>query len=198
MHMRARSFIPVLVLAACDSAKIDNKVIDVAPVPPIEQAAVSATPPPVPWRPCAEDRSSTAYDGNRWWGELTLCSGDLRIHLTMESTDLSGPNLTTRAQTATCSTVDKATVGESMTPSYFRLSHSKQLRRAKDVIRETVRKIAPECGGPFNADALLHERFDKRFAEFADKYWRYLSRAELEKVLSQREREAKRSQAAKQ
>lgn len=179
-----------LVLVGCDGpnrTELDEGVIvEVEPLAPQELS----TQEPAAWEPCpADSENADAYFGNHWWGELTLCAGEIRVRLRADSIDLGGPVLNAEVETKDCFRPERAAaIGDNVDPSFFRKRPSQQMAEVKDLVRRTVREVKPACGGPYYAEALFDETFPARFAAFADAYWRSIPSKELTAALLRQQR----------
>ena len=122
------------------------------------------------WTKCPSTREM-AYFGNRWWGELEVCAGDVRVALRAESEDLGGPTLTAIPRTAACPVEGKVMKLVEVADGFFTLSAKEQETAARDAISLAVRGIPDRCGGPYDPDPLLAGDFSRRFEEFGQKYW---------------------------
>ncbi|WP_428028276.1 hypothetical protein, partial [Altererythrobacter sp.] len=176
------SFLVLFLTAGCEvksSATPPNAEI----LEPVNDQ-LPAVRPPTTWTACAQEGDQT-YDGNHWWGWLTLCSGDLRVEFRADSVDLGGPNLSANAYTKECFTNGEvaASYGNFEQNFFFKTSRD-QYDEVKNVIRETVSKIGPGCGGPFDPEILLDPLLERQFNDFADRYWRNLSKSELSTALT--------------
>jgi len=110
------------------------------------------------------------------------------VYLRADSVDLGGPGLGTYAETKECFGPDAtAAIGGNIDPSFFRKRPSQQVSEVKSLVRRTVLQVKAACGGPYDAEALFDETFAARFAEFADRYWRYLPPEELSAALSRQQ-----------
>jgi hypothetical protein len=81
-----------------------------------------------------------------------------------------------------------AAIGGNVDPSFFRKTPSQQVADAKALVRRTVERVTPACGGPYDAEALFDDTFAARFAEFADRYWLAIRSSELNDALLRQQR----------
>jgi hypothetical protein len=175
-------FAIILAIGGCEDERSASQAVrfemaDAQPAPELPEGMAEPS-----WRPCPNDGDS--WFGNRWYGEFSLCAGDLRVVLRADGVDLGGPGLGAWATTQTCFYGQTAAVGGNVPKSYFWAIEADQVNQAKDLVRMTVSEIGPECGGPFESNLLFDEDFGMQFSQFADYYWRYLEERELSEALS--------------
>lgn len=160
-------------------------VVAVQEAPPLLLSKVE----PYPWEPCDESRYPSIR-GNSWQGEFRLCAGNLRIGILVDSVRHGGPIIYgPTATTAACGTQKAGGKSQGVPESFVLMNEAAQLAEIRRLVEEAVTNVSPECGGPFEANHVLNGHFDQRFIEFADRYWRNLTREELEQSVQAQRRD---------
>ncbi len=162
-----------LLLASCGPGD------QVEPPPQMNIVAPRPLPEP-PARPAVwtcEPREDHG-GGNKWWGWLIVCTGDVRVSIEAESILLGGPELRFEVHTRACPAGKPAQYGY-VGDAFFDLSFDEQLTEIKGMITKSLAQLDGPCGRSTDAGPLLGPDFDRDFHGLADHYWLRLSKAKI-------------------
>lgn len=149
-------------------------LVNVTADPPKRGTQVKMSQPQ--WEACPDltraQSNAPAYLGNKWWGEMTLCSGNARVIIRAESELLGGPALEVSTITSRCWLGESASEPQVVGTDFFEAAPESQVAMIREHVARSLGEVRDDCGEGNAAQDFIDSDFSRRFTEFADRYWR--------------------------